>query len=232
MDEKKLVELRNYLKGKGYTQVKIAEKLGVSRVVVSTLLNGRESFGGVRARRWGEAFGLSPLWLMTGEGDMLAHTAPVSDAQPVAPAVYYAPLITKYAYAGYVRGWGDDEYLETMPKYPVPVPHAPHGEYIAVEVMGDSMDDGSDRSIKEGAVCLCRHIAPELYRDSTLHVNKWVFVIVTRDGILIKRIKEHDPKHGEITISSYNPAYPDAKVELADVTAIYNVVQVTQRPVI
>lgn len=230
--EEKLQQLYIFLRQNKITQEKAAEKLGVAVTTVSALLTGRRNFGKKSAMAWSQAFGLSANWLMTGEGDMLAHTAPASDAHQVAPAVYYAPLITKYAYAGYVRGWGDDEYLETMPKYPVPVPHAPHGEYIAVEVMGDSMDDGSDRSIKEGAVCLCRHIAPELYRDSTLHVNKWVFVIVTRDGILIKRIKEHDPKHGEITISSYNPAYPDAVVELADVTAIYNVVQVTQRPVI
>lgn len=50
MEIKKLAELRNFLKSQGYNQNQIAEKLGVSRVVVSTLLNGREDFGKKRAR--------------------------------------------------------------------------------------------------------------------------------------------------------------------------------------
>lgn len=71
MNEQKLTELRNFLKGKGYTQNKIAEMLGVSRVVVSSLLNGKEPFGKKRALHWAKVFGLSPEWLMYGTGTML-----------------------------------------------------------------------------------------------------------------------------------------------------------------
>lgn len=229
MEIKKLAELRNFLKSQGYNQNQIAEKLGVSRVVVSTLLNGREAFGKKRAMAWAEAFGLNVMWLMTGEGEMLADSGNAVASQPM---VYYAPLVSKYAYAGYCRGFGDDGYLDTLPKYPFFVDHQPHGEYYAIEVKGDSMDDGSDRSIKDGSICLCRLIAPELYKENALHLNRWVFVIVTSDGILIKRIKEHDVEGGTLTLESLNPTYSNIEVNMADIKAVLNVVQVTHTPVI
>lgn len=221
--------LKSYFKGQGLTQNDIAERLGVSVVMVNMMLNGRRDFGKKTAMAWAEAFGLSPMWLMTGEGEMLADAGNAVASQPM---VYYAPLVSKYAYAGYCRGFGDDGYLDTLPKYPFFVDHQPHGEYYAIEVKGDSMDDGSDRSIKDGSICLCRLIAPELYKDNALHLNRWVFVIVTSDGILIKRIKEHDVESGTLILESLNPTYSNIEVKLADIKAVLNVVQVTHTPVI
>ena len=219
--------LKNHFKGLGMTQNDIADALGISVVMVNNLLNGKRNFGKQSALKWSEAFGLNPLWLITGEGNMLQCN---SDADIITPNVYMAPLITRYAYAGVTHGWGDNEYFDTLPKYPFVVDHDPHGQYYAIEVRGDSMDDGTDRSIKEGSICLCRYISPDLYQDSTLHYNRWVFAIVTDDGILLKRIKEHDTERGTITITSNNPAYPDQCISMQHVKAIMNVVQVSHTP--
>lgn len=70
MNEKNLIDLKNFFRGKGITQNEIANILGISRVSVSNLLNGKDSFGKRRAVAWAEAFGLNPLWLMTGAGEM------------------------------------------------------------------------------------------------------------------------------------------------------------------
>lgn len=63
-------ELKDFFKKSGITQEEIAKRLHVSRPVVSSLINGKP-FGKRTAMAWSEAFGLSPMWLMTGEGDML-----------------------------------------------------------------------------------------------------------------------------------------------------------------
>lgn len=220
-------QLKIYFNKLGIKQKDIAERLGVSAVQVNILMNGRQPFGKVAAMRWAEEFGLSAIWLMTGEGNMLQSG---NEGEVIAPNVYLAPLIGKYAYAGVTHGWGDNEYLDTLPKYPFVVDHDPHGQYYAIEVRGDSMDDGTDRSIKEGSICLCRYISPELYQDASLHYNRWVFAIVTTDGILLKRITHHDINAGTITISSNNPAYADQTIMLDDVKAIMNVVQVSHTP--
>ena len=71
MNEKKLLELGKYLREAGYTQASIATQLGVSQPYVNSLLTGRKAFGKAQAKKWGDLYGLSPSWLLTGEGEMV-----------------------------------------------------------------------------------------------------------------------------------------------------------------
>ncbi|MDO5430656.1 MAG: peptidase S24, partial [Parabacteroides sp.] len=71
-----------------------------------------------------------------------------------------------YAYAGYLCGYADAEYIETLPTIPFIVDHEAHGHYIAFEVRGDSMNDGTEESYLEGDRLLCREIKRELWIDS------------------------------------------------------------------
>ena len=63
-------KLRSFFKEKGLTQDHIADKFGVSQAYVNALLNDKKAFGKKQAFKWSEEFGLSPNWLLTGEGDM------------------------------------------------------------------------------------------------------------------------------------------------------------------
>lgn len=71
MDEEKLSELGKFLRETGHTQASIAAQLGVSQPYVNALLTGRKAFGKSQAKKWGDLYGLSPSWLLTGEGDMI-----------------------------------------------------------------------------------------------------------------------------------------------------------------
>ena len=75
--QKKLEELKNFLTDNGWSQQKLAEKLGVSRQTVNNLLNGQTNFGRLTAINWSDLLGIRASWLMTGEGEMMA--APVSE---------------------------------------------------------------------------------------------------------------------------------------------------------
>jgi len=63
-------ELKKFFAKQNLTQQDVANKLGVSQVSVSKLLNGKP-FGKKLAKKWGDMFGLNPFWLLTGEGMML-----------------------------------------------------------------------------------------------------------------------------------------------------------------
>lgn len=138
------------------------------------------------------------------------------------------PLVNQYAYAGYLCGYADPEYIETLPTLPFIVDQEAHGSYIAFEVKGDSMDDGTDEAYKEGDRLLCREIQQHLWASSKLHIRKWDFVIVHSEGILIKRIVDHDVELGTITIHSLNPLYPDRLISLRDVRQIFNVIEMSR----
>lgn len=64
-------KLQDFFRKKGITQNDIAEELKVSQSYISSLLNDKKSFGKKQAFKWSELFGLSPNWLLTGEGEML-----------------------------------------------------------------------------------------------------------------------------------------------------------------
>lgn len=167
-------------------------------------------------------FDINSNWLITGEG----NKKNIEEAIPVnVNCILNVPLVNQYAYAGYLGGYSDVEYIESLPTIPFIVDHEAHGHYIAFEVRGDSMNDGTEESYLEGDRLLCREIKRELWADSKLHIRKWDFVIVHKDGILIKRILDHNVEEGTITIHSLNPIYPDRVINLAEVYQIFNVIE-------
>ena len=96
---------------------------------------------------------------------------------------------------------------------------------MAFEVKGDSMNDGTEDSYLEGDRLYCREIGQHLWATSKLHLRKWDFVIVHEDGILIKRIIDHDVDNHTITIHSLNDMYPDKVIDLIEVRQIFNVIE-------
>lgn len=140
--------------------------------------------------------------------------------------VMMVPLVTEYAHAGYLAGYGDAVYLESLPKIPWIVDHEYKGKYVCFEVRGDSMDDGLKHSYEQGDILLCREISP-IYWKCKLHYNKWnAFVVVHKTlGIVVKQIIDQDVENGIITCHSFNPIYEDFKVDLQEVVQLFNVVK-------
>jgi len=141
-------------------------------------------------------------------------------------SIMNVPLVNQYAYAGYLCGYSDPEYIEALPTIPFPVDREYKGQYICFEVKGDSMDDGSKYSFDQGDIVLCREISRD-YWKTKLHIKQWnAFVIVHQtEGILIKQIIDHDVENGIITIHSLNPLYEDRQIHLSEVKMLFNVVK-------
>lgn len=152
------------------------------------------------------------------------------EAEPLNPnAVLYVPLVNQYAYAGYLNGYQNETYMNTLPTIPFIADHEARGNYIAFEVKGDSMNDGTEESYLEGDRLLCREVPQHLWADSRLHIKKWDFVIVHEEGIIVKRITDHNVENHTITVHSLNDMYPDRVIDLSEVKQIFNVVEM-QRP--
>ena len=138
------------------------------------------------------------------------------------------PMVNHRAQAGFLSGWGDDEYLDELPKVPWEVDKEYKGKYMTFEVSGESMESEDDPrdSLYEGDLLLCREVMRQHWKNK-LHIHKWDFVIVHREqGILAKRITHHDTDKGIITLHSLNPYYEDQKVSLDDLIAIFNIIDV------
>lgn len=215
----------------GLNKNSFSKAIGISNnVTITRIINEKRSPSRSTCEKIVAAFPKYSInWLLTGEGNMLTDTTFEEATQIDEPIILRVPLVSQYAQAGYLCGYADAAYMATLPTIPYIVDHEAQGHYVAFEVKGDSMNDGTEEAIIEGDRLLCREIMPHLWADSKLHIRKWDFVIVHKDGILVKRILDHNVEHHTITIHSLNSLYEDKVIDLADVRQIFNVVEL-QRP--
>lgn len=216
----------------GLNKNSFSKAIGISNnVTITRIINEKRSPSRSTCEKIVSAFPKYNLtWILTGEGNMLTDITSIEEASPIdEPIILRVPLVSQYAHAGYLAGYADASYMDSLPTIPYIVDHEALGHYVAFEVKGDSMNDGTEDSILEGDRLLCREIQPHLWVSSKLHFRKWDFVIVHTEGILVKRIIDHDVDNHTITIHSLNSMYPDKVINLADVKQIFNVIEL-QRP--
>lgn len=142
------------------------------------------------------------------------------------------PLVEPFAYAGYLTGFMDAEFIEELPRHSMVVQKQHFGLYRGFRVKGSSMDNDRRHAICEGDVVAGRQI-DKRYWSSKFHLHRFEdYVIVHNDGIVVKRIINHDVEKGIITCHSLNEdkeAYPDFDLFLGDVIELYNIVSVESK---
>ena len=218
----------------GLNKNSFSKAIGISNnVTITRIINEHRTPSRATCEKIVSAFPAYNLeWLLTGEGNMLTDAPSQtyhSNARPVDDLSYMnVPVIHIKAQCGYLAGYGDTEYIDTLPTMPVIVDKTYHGKYRIFEAEGDSMDDNSRLASCDGDKVLAREVRRDLWLPK-LHINDWYFVIVHRtNGISIKQITAQDDK-GNITCHSLNELFNDYTVNLDDVVEIYNVIKVVER---
>jgi len=228
--------LKRLMKRKGVSQVTLVDRespdyLGYGRNTLSALLNQDDYNDGVETERVKVL--LSRLDPSKEDMEYIFPTNKKSNArdigefdedgdeqlQPLGDGRFAltAEFVPVKARAGYLLGYADPEYLETLPKYTATVDHMPKGKYRYFE------------AILDGTVLQCRKILPHHWAGK-LHSHKWSsFVFVHRtEGIIVKQVAGQDLETGDVVLRSINPdksKYPDFTVNLDDIREIYNVVK-------
>lgn len=217
-------EFRLLIKGSGFTVEEVADKIGKSRQTLQTYFNhaevDEEIVQNVRTK-----LKLTEIVATESTSKKSSSTANAVLLEENEYVVMMIPLVNKYAYAGYQAGFGDDEYIESLPRVPMMANKEHKGKYFAFEVKGDSMDNGLAGSYQEGMILHARELPKPHWKDK-LHIHKWKnWVIVTKaDGILFKQIINHDRGSGIITLHSLNEEYKDFEMNLENVAQLLNVV--------
>jgi len=110
-----------------------------------------------------------------------------------------AAFVPIKARAGYLVGYGDPEFIQTLPTYSIP--GFSEGTYRVFEVEGDSMLE----TLRPGDLVVTQFV--ENWRNLK---NDKVYVIVSVDGLIIKRLHNLIDKSGGVVIVSDNPQFiPD-----------------------
>lgn len=219
MNEEKLLELGKYLRETGHTQASIASQLGVSQPYVNALLTGRKAFGKSQAKKWGDLYGLSPSWLLTGEGPMLKEEKEEKEKEEEYELL---PRITEdkgrpYYDVDFLGGYGEfaDDPASAPVTYMIDYPPYNKEGVFYINVRGDSMSP----EINSGDLVALRPI--EAWYDFLL-LGK-VYAIVTLSGQrTIKRLRRgSDSEH--YTLEPINPAYESQEIPKTQIERVFEV---------
>lgn len=138
----------------------------------------------------------------------------------------YLPIT---AQAGYLAGLEDKHPIE-LKKMLVPKEFE-KGFYKVIEIEGDSMNDGTNRSICDGDKLLLKQIEGGDYLQKTLPYRNSLFIIVSREGIVCKQIVEQDIEKGCIVCHSFNPLHKDYEICFEDIQQLFYVKKIVDRKI-
>lgn len=155
---------------------------------------------------------VSPAWLLIGEGAMLRSGGhPAVTADPVLPEGNIIALRSKVA-AGLLKHHGQQEFLADQPRMMLPGPQFRGAGLLAIQVEGPSMEP----TILHGDWLVVRQL-----HDPRQEVRPGqVYVVVTRDGALAKRLypdlvgqsiacRSDNPEHLDVIIKDTRPLVYD-----------------------
>ena len=163
------------------------------------------------------------------EGSKKEKSKPLFQNELTEVSVRYMkiPFVSVKAQAGFPTGFGDELYMDELDNVLWEIDDKEYkGSYIVFEVAGDSMDDGTKKSLEDGDKILCREVPRHLWQYK-LHYKQWNFVLShPEDGVTVKRITDHNVETGIIKCHSLNVYYEDFDLNINELSAIFNVVDI------
>lgn len=213
------------------SEKELAEKMGYTKSSFSQIINGKVPLSNKFLEKL-IAFdpNLSKTWISSGTGNMLKDDPNLKNDRKTKDEGDFlkVPLIPIRGKGGYLKGYGDVKYIESLDTIPLVVDQAFNGKFRCFEVDGDSMDDGTRKAICDKDIVLGREIKRELWSNK-LRLEDWDFIIVYNDGIAITRIKEFNNQTGILKCHSVNSLYNDIEHHLDKVFELYSLIKIVDR---
>jgi transcriptional regulator with XRE-family HTH domain len=198
-------------KQKGWTQQEFADKLGIKRSLLGAYEEERAEPRTEVLELVSDMFRVSIDDLLRRDLGSQKDTFLEKRRQlKIGNSRQQIEFVPVKAAAGYLAGYNDDEFIEELNTFTLPMLGA--GSYRAFEIAGDSM-----LPTPSGSVIVCHKVDGwEEIRN-----NETYIVVTTREGIVYKRVLKSNRNKAKITLVSDNPQYEPYAVGLEDVVEIW-----------
>ncbi|PJJ76676.1 helix-turn-helix protein [Thermoflavifilum aggregans] len=204
---------------KGLTQQAFADRLGIKRSLLGAYEEQRAEPRLDVLQKISEWFGVALedlLWQDLSAPGVRFRRLKEQAQQMPRQRIEFVP---QKAAAGYLQGYSDEEFIEELNTFTLPMLGA--GHYRAFEISGDSM-----LPVESGSVVVGHRV--ERLEDVK---NQQPCIVVTRqEGIVYKRIQKSNRQPQKITLVSDNPAYPPYSVAKEDILEIWQADLIISRP--
>lgn len=222
--------IKQYIDYKGLSVRKFEETTGFSNGAFASQFKNKKTIGVDKVENILQVYDdINPIWLLTGEGEMLKKSIGSDKELNTISNVVNVPkvvtvdstnkdnivLVPVHAQAGYLNGYDKPEYIKKLPTYNLP--NLRNGIYRMFEVKGHSM-------------------LPTLHQGSFIvgqFVENWVtdikddriYIIVSKEeGVIVKRCLNRIEKYNSIFCKSDNRAeFPSYPIHPDDVKEVWEV---------
>ena len=209
--------LRFLRKQRGITQNELADQLDVQRTMISAYEDGRSEPKLSTLQKIAEL-------LDVGMEELIEHDIESKGRRAIQPKEFRIltiaaddsdneniTLVGQKASAGYLNGFADPEYMETLPQFHLPN-LSRQATYRAFELAGDSMLPLVSGTIVIGA-----------YVDQLKQIKSGrTYVLVTQtEGVVYKRVFNYLEENGKLFLVSDNELYKPYEVRGEDVLEIW-----------
>ncbi|MEQ6123171.1 LexA family transcriptional regulator [Pseudotenacibaculum sp. MALMAid0570] len=209
-----------------------SKRIGVTSTTVDSIINGRPQSDGTRKKTKPgydvlmaiiNEFGINPDYLFGKDEQMIRVQSQEVQTYSGIPQVVavnssgnenviYVPIKAR---AGYLNGYGDADFIETLPTFSMP--HLTHGTYRCFEVFGNSMV----RTFFDGDLVFGKYV--ESFNDIK---DGRVYIIVSKnDGIVLKRVINRIEERGKLILKSDNKNgnYPSYTIDAEEIMEVWYV---------
>jgi len=166
---------------------------------------------------------INPVYIYTGEGSMLIEDGPADSSSPIITIVtdeggderiVHVPVS---AQAGYGEHLNDRVYIGDLPHFTLPDKRYKTGTHRCFDLAGDSMEP----TLFSGEQLVCNFIEPDNWFGGIR--NDYVYVVVSHDSVLVKRVVNNLKKNGTLILKSDNTFYTPYEIELKDILEVWMV---------
>lgn len=198
------------------TQSAFAEELGIS-ATTADIERGRTRIPGQVVKELLRKYHINPLWLFGDSSQKYLH----ADKIYLNPKVVTVDntgqenivMVSVKAAAGYPNNIGDAQWFESLPAFTIPLPEYRNASFRGFQVDGDSMTP----ALQSGEWIVGRAI------DDWDGLNeKNIYVVVTVDSVLVKKVRREQPGNFANLIS-LNPEYAPIRIDRSEIREIWQV---------
>ncbi len=220
----RFIKCHDFLKENG--RVKSSRQFAISLDYLpqslSEILKGRRDVTIELLRKAVEVYKISPVFIYIGDGPMfmteedhksfrvLTIVTNSSDDE----RIVHVPVP---AQAGYAAEMSDPTFIQDLPTFTLPDYKYKVGTHRSFDVAGNSMEP----TLFEGDKVICSFLEPSLWESSVK--NNFVYIIVTRDDVVVKRVNNKLKEEKYLELISDNSTYETYKVTAADIREIWYV---------
>jgi transcriptional regulator with XRE-family HTH domain len=202
---------------KNVTQAELCDQLGVQRTMISAYEDGRSEPKLATLIKLSEIFQVSLDELLNRDLESMGRKALQPKEFKILTIATDAKdneniiMVGQKASAGYLNGYSDPEYMESLPQFSIPILSA-HQSYRAFEIVGDSM-----LPLVSGTLIIGAYV--EQLKD--IKSGKTYVLVTHSEGIVYKRVFNYLEERGKLFLVSDNHVYAPYEVMGEDVLEIW-----------